>query len=209
MTIQYNEYTWPEREDAKGNAPGYHAFWRKGSKRSEPHDWEVFLDLVSVQFGDDGLKAAIKKATEEGVNKELKTTPALFEYALIHRDRPKKRVKVYLGKTMNFQKSQDALLQETGELAKFFRLALQHNCSVYRRYVYYAAHDLGDGRNRKIDPECLVERAQSRFLSYYDYPWNPQKGSTGERGIYLVPHSELCCIPSGVDVIRIHPSMMT
>lgn len=206
---KYDEYTWPEREDAKGNAPGYHSFWKNTSRRSEPHDWEVFLDNVSVQFGDDGLKAAIEKATTEGVNKELKTTPALFELALVHRDRPKKRVKVYVGKTMNFQKSQDDLLQETSDLAKYLRLALQHNCAVYRRFVYYAAHDMGGGRERKIDPECLMDRAHARFLSYYDYPWNAQKGSTGERGIYLVPHSALCCIPSGVDVIRIHPSMMT
>lgn len=206
--IKYDEYSWPEREDAKGNAPGYHAFWRNKSRRSEPHDWEPFLEVMSVQFGDDGLKAAIEKAQQEGINKELKTTPALFEYSLVHRDRPKKRVKVYVGKTMNFQKCQDSMLAADSVLAKFFRLALQHNCAVYRRYVYYAAHDMGGGRDRKIDPECLIERAQTRLLSFYDYPWNSQNGSTGERGIYLVPHSSLCCIPSGVDVIRIHPSMM-
>lgn len=207
------EYSWPEREEADGGkVAGYHAFWRRKSESSEPHDWEPFLDVLPVQYGDDTLKAGIEKAVSDGINAELKTIPALFEYAVVHQCRPNKRVKVYLGKAMNFQASQDEMLKgdtnETKDMWKYFRLALQHNCSIVRRYCYYSAHEMKSGRDRKIDPQTLIDRAESRFLSSFDYPWNRQPGSD-ERGIYLTPHNALCCIPRGVDVIRIHPSMVT
>lgn len=212
MRSVQGEFSWPEREDAKGkDVAGYHKFWRKSSRSSEAHEWEPFIDSISVAFGQDSLKAAIQKAEEAGVNKSLKTVPALYEYAVAHRDRPKKKIKVYLGKASNFQANQDDLLLENSDVAKemwkFFRLALQHNCSIMRRYCYYSDSKMVTGRERKIDPQCLLDRAESRFLSAFDYPWNRQPGSD-ERGIYLTPHLALCCIPAGVDVIRIHPSMI-
>jgi len=206
-----SEFSWPEREDAKGDAPGYHSFFRKKSSSSEPHDWEPFLDAVSTQFGDDNLKAAVEAAVASKVNDELKTIPAIYELAVIHPSRPKVRVKCYVGKTMNFQKeSKDVLAEESHYLKKFLRLALQHGNSVVRRYVYYTQHDNAGRKARKpVDVECLVGKTHERLLASYDWPWVEQAGSgSGTRGVYCVPRNALCCIPSGVDVIRIHPTMM-
>ena len=190
---------------------GYHDFFRRRTKTSEPHDWEPFLDAVTANFGDDNLKASIDKATEDKVTEELKNLPAIFELAVVHPSRPKVRVKCYVGKCMDFQKcSREMLSNEGHELQKFFRLALQHGNAVVRRYVYYIDHEHAGRKGRKpVDVGCLVEKSLDQLLASYDFPWNEQKGSgSGTRGIYAVPKSALCCIPSGVDVIRIHPTML-
>lgn len=130
-------FAWPEREDSRGDKPGYHEFFRSRTKTSETHDWEPFLDAVTAQFGDDNLKASIEKATaEKSTTEELKNLPAIFELAVVHPSRPKQRVKCFVGKCMDFQHASREILNDPNHyLTKFLRLALQHGNSVVRRYV--------------------------------------------------------------------------
>lgn len=190
---------------------GYHEFFRKRSKTSEPHDWEPFLSPEPTKFGDDALKASFDKATEDKVNEELKNLPAIYELAVVHPSRPKNRIKCFVGKCRDFQHcSRDMLTNSDHDLVKFFRLALQHGNAVVRRYVYYIEHaQAGRGGRKPVDVDCLIGKSLDRLLAAYDFPWNDQAGSgSGTRGIYAVPKNSLCCIPSGVDVIRIHPTML-
>ena len=154
---------------------------------------------------------SLVRQEDKSTTEELKNLPAVFELAVVHPSRPKARVKCYIGKCMDFQKcSREILTGDNHYLTKFLRLALQHGNSVVRRYVYYVEHAAaGRGGRKAVDVECLVGKAYDRMLSFYDYPWNEQAGSgSGTRGVYAVPKTALCCVPSGVDVIRIHPTML-
>jgi hypothetical protein len=205
-------FAWPEREDAKGKwAPGYEKFWHKTSPSSDPHSWEPLLNSLVLQYGQDPLEFSIEDAKNKGINKDLKTVPALFELAIQHRDRPKKKIKIFLGTAINFQKSQEDILTPGSEIyqsiGKYLRLALEHNCNIVRRYTLFTGTDMAKPGKRNVDPEKLVARVQNRFLSSFDYALNRQPDSD-VRGVYLVPHNALCCIPAGVDVLRVHKDMV-
>lgn len=189
-------YFWPEREHIRSSkVPGYRSFWSNRGGNAFPCPWEQFL------IPSGSVQNSVQRAKDVGINDKIQNSPAVYEFAIVHPDRPNKRVKVYLGKTTDLKRRHNDYLGSSKEMVRmwpFFEYALQNGCQVWRRYCY-----LKTPKGYKVKSETEGDRAvtmmETRWLSYFDYAWN-KEANPPKRMVYLEPRRVFCFIPSGVNI---------
>lgn len=154
------------------NAHGRSARWLEWPEVREKYPY-VLNTLAETNFN---------QSRENILNVGLEERPALYEFAICHKDCPDKRFKVYIGKTDNLHRRQGEYLtyDEVGRMWPFFEFALRNRCKVMRRYAY-----IGSDKNTsklkvskslreemKRTQDLAVYQLETRFLSFFDYAFN-------------------------------------
>jgi hypothetical protein len=192
----HRHYHWPERESVKGaSAPGYRAFWRRSSAAKGVVGWHCFLRPAG------SVDESANHALRAGVNDGLEEMPAVYEFAVVHPARRGRRVKAYVGKSVNLRVRHAAYLNPRAEgerMWPFFEYALERGCEIWRRFAYLRAPP--GAVKKDSEGDRAVTRMETRWLSYFDYSWN-REANPPKRMICVKPNYFLWCLPAGVRVV--------
>ena len=182
---------------SKEHAHKHSARWLDWRQVRESYPY-VLNTLAETNFNENGkhkLNEDIQKLEEEqklkmGL-KKLPNLPALYEFAICHKDRSDKRFKVYIGKTDDLHRRQNEYLgyEEVGRMWPFFEFALRNRCMVMRRYAIIGSDE--NTSKLKVSKSLMKEmienqiqdlavyQLETRFLSVFDYAFNGrEKGGT-------------------------------
>jgi len=176
------------------HAHGPSARWLDWRQVRESYPY-VLNTLAETNFNEEeGIKKDINKDIKK-LQKELKLDklPALYEFAICHKDRQNKKFKVYIGKTDDLLKRQNEHLGYAGlkTLWPFFEFALRNRCMVMRRYAIIGSDENTSKlkvskslrEEMKRIPDLVVYQLETRFLSVFDYAFNGrEKGDKSSAG---------------------------